>query len=49
MEDAKTLLKHQAWDHEIILKSGKELTYEPLKWFSKAKHAVQNKYIEINL
>jgi len=44
----KALPKHQSWDHEIKLKSGKKPTFEPIYALSKKKLSILRKYLAEN-
>jgi len=45
---AKVLPKHQSWDHEIKLESGKESTFEPIYALSKKELSILRKYLAEN-
>jgi len=44
----KALPKHQSWNHEIKLKSGKEPTFEPIYALSKKELLILRKYLAEN-
>jgi len=48
-EPGKTLPKHQPWDHEIPLETGKKPTYGPIYSLSEKELAVLRDYLKDNL
>ena len=47
-KSTKVLSKHQSWDHEIKLKSEKQLTFESIYTLSSKKLEELRKYLKIN-